>query len=204
VVLKNAPAGFKLDGGGIPAGRDSVRMTLTVPPKAAIGPMDLQLQGRISVGGEVISHTAVPADDVMQAFLYRHLVPAEEFVVLVQKARWGAPPVELLGGSPVRIPAGSSARVTLKTRKSQVLKQLRLVLSKPPEGLSLHGVKVVPEGLSFQIKVDKDTVRSGFADNLIIEAVREYRPKDKDGKLLAKRRSSMGFVRAIPIEVVQQ
>jgi hypothetical protein len=204
VVLKNAPAGFKLDGGGIPAGRDSVRLTLTVPAKATVGPVDLQLEGRIRVGGKVISRTAVPADDVMQAFLYRHLVPAEEFVVLVQKARWGAPPVEPLGGSPVRIPAGGSARVTLKTRKSQVLKQLKLVLNKPPEGLTLHGVKVVPEGLSFQIKADKDTVKSGFADNLIIEAVREYRPKDKSGKLLAKRRSSMGFLRAISIEVVPQ
>ena len=38
VVLKNAPTGFKLDGGRIPAGRDSVRMTLTVPPKATVGP----------------------------------------------------------------------------------------------------------------------------------------------------------------------
>ena len=75
-------------------------------------------------------------------------------------------------------------------------------LDQASEGLSLHGVTVVPEGLSFQIKADKDTVQSGFADNLIIEAVREYRPKDKSGKLLAKRRSSMGFLRAIPIEVV--
>ena len=204
VVLKNAPAGFKLDGGRIPAGRDSVRMTLTVPPKAAVGPMALELQGRIRVGGRVISHTAVPADDVMQAFLYRHLVPAEEFVVLVQKARWGAPPVELVGGSPVRIPAGGSARVTIKTRRSQALKQVKLVLSKPPEGISIHDVTAVPQGLSFQIKADKDTVQSGFAENLIIEVVREYRPKDKSGKLQAKRRTSMGFIPAISIEIVKQ
>ena len=204
VVLKDAPAGFKIDGGRIPAGRDSVRMTLTVPAKATAGPMALQLEGRIGVGGRAISHTAVPADDVMQAFLYRHLVPAEEFVVLVEKARWGAPTVELLGGSPVRIPAGGSARVTLKTRQSQALKQMRLVLNKPPEGLTLQGVTVVPEGLEFQLKADKDTIESGFADNLIIEAVREYVAKDKSGKTLPNRRSSMGFLPAIPIEVVQQ
>jgi len=203
VVLKNAPAGFKLDGGRIPAGRDSVRMTLTVPPKAPAGPVALELEGRINVAGKVISHAAVPADDVMQAFLYRHLVPAEDFVVLVQKARWGAPPVELLGTSPVRIPVGGSARVTLKTRKSQALRQTKLVLNKPPEGLTLHDVTVVPQGLSFQLKADKDAVKSGLADNLIIEAVREYTPKDKSGKSLPKRRTSMGFLRAIPIEVVQ-
>ena len=206
VVLKNAPAGFKLEGGRIPAGRDSVRMTLRAPApaKATAGPIPVQLEGRIRVGGEVISRTAVAADDVMQAFLYRHLVPAEEFLVLVQKSRWGAPPVTLFGGSPVRIPLGGSTRVTLKTRKTQTLKQMKLVLNKPPEGVTIHGVTVVPQGLAFQLRANKDTVQSGFADNLLIEAFREYNPKDKQGKPLPKRRSSMGLLAAIPIEVVPQ
>ena len=204
VVLKNAPAGFKLEGGRIPPGRDSVRMTLKAPAKATAGPIPMQLEGCIRVGSKVISRTAVAADDVMQAFLYRHLVPAAEFLVLVQKGRWGAPPVELLGESPVRIPAGGSRRVTLKTRNTQALKQMKLVLNKPPEGVTLHGVTVVPEGLTFQLKANKDTVQSGFADNLLIEAFREYAPKDKKGKPLPKRRSSMGLLAAIPIEVVPQ
>ncbi|MHC4117412.1 MAG: PPC domain-containing protein [Planctomycetota bacterium] len=203
VVLKNAPSGFKLEGGRIAPGRDSARMTLIAPSKPTPGPIPMQLEGRIRVAGKVITRTAVPADDVMQAFLYRHLVPAEEFVVMVQKSRWGAPQVELMGESPVRIPLGGSAEVTLKTRKTQTLKQLRLVLNKPPEGLTLHGLKVVPEGLKFKIKADEDTLKSGFADNLIVEVFREYNPKDKSGKTLPKRRSPMGFFPAIPIEVVE-
>jgi hypothetical protein len=203
VVLKNAPDGFKLDGGCIPPGRERVRMTLTVPTKATAGPMALQLEGRIRVGGKVISHQAVPADDVMQAFLYRHLVPAEEFAVLIQKARWAAPPVEVAGDIPVRIPLGGSARVILKTRRSRALRQVKLVLNKPPEGLTLHDVTVAAQGLSFQLKAYKDSVQSGFADNLIVEAVREFRPKNKDGKLLPKRRASVGFLPAIPIEIVR-
>jgi len=204
VVLKNAPAGFKLDGGSIPAGRDSVRMTLTLPAKATPGPTVLQLEGSIRAGGRLIRHAAVPSDDVMQAFLYRHLVPAEQFIVLIEKARWGAPPVEILGGSPVRVPPGDSARVTLKTRRSRALKQAKLVLSEPPQGISLGNVAAVPEGLAFQIKAGKDALQVGFADNLIIEVVREFRPKNKDGKLLPKRRASMGFLPAIPIEIVRQ
>lgn len=203
VALKNAPEGFKLEGGRIPPGRDNVRMTLMAPPKIAAGPVALQFEGRIRVAGKVISHTAVPADDVMQAFLYRHLVPAEEFTVLVQNARWGAPPVELVGGSPVKIPAGGSTQVTLKTARNRTLQDMRLVLDNPPEGLTLQGLKIVPEGLTFQLKADKDSVQAGFADNLIIEAMREYAPKDKDGKPQPKRRSSMGFLPAMPIEVIE-
>ena len=39
-------------------------MTLTVPAKAKAGPVDLQLEGRIRIGGKVIV-AGIPADDVM-------------------------------------------------------------------------------------------------------------------------------------------
>ncbi len=204
VVLKDAPTGFKLNGGRIPAGRDHVRMTLTAPAKAPEKPVALQLEGRIQIGGQVVSHPAFGADDVMQAFLYRHLVPTQELLVLVQKAKWRAPPVTLAGPSPIRIPVGGTARVRFKTRKSPVLKEIQLELNEPPEGLTLHDVTVVPEGLAFKLKADKDAVQSGFADNLIVEAFREYTPKQKDGKPSnQKRRYSMGVFPAIPIEIVQ-
>jgi hypothetical protein len=87
VVLKDAPAGFKLSGGRIPAGHDQVRVKLTVPRKAPYKLFALQMEGHASIGGHTIKRLAVPADDVMQAFLYRHLVPAQEFLLFIQKSR---------------------------------------------------------------------------------------------------------------------
>ena len=203
VVLKDASTGFKLNGGRIPAGRDSVRMTLTAPANTPGRPVALQLEGRVRIGGQMVSRPVLGADDVMQAFLYRHLVPAKEFIVLVQKAKWRAPPIEIVGGSPVRIPAGGSAEVRIKTRRGSALKEMKLELLKPPEGLTIDNVSVLADGLTFQLKAEKDVLQSGFADNLIIEAFREYRPKQKDGKLSKeKRRYSMGVFPAIPIKVV--
>ena len=205
VVLKDAPTGFKLNGGRIPPGSDRVRITLTAPPKAPDQPVALQLQGRARIGGQTVSHPAVPADDVMQAFLYRHLVPSQEFLVAVKKAKWRVPPVELAGRGPVRIPAGGTARVLIKTPKRKVLQEIQLELNEPPEGLTLHDVTVVPEGLTFQLKADKDAMQSGFADNLIVEAFREFTPQQQEGKPAPqKRRTSMGVFPAIPIEIVQQ
>jgi len=204
VVLKDALAGFKLNGGRIPAGNDSVRMTLTAPAKAPEQPVALRLEGRANIGGHTVSHPAFGADDVMQAFLYRHLVPAQELLVSVQKARWGMPPVELLRRGPVRIPAGGSAQVRIRTQKRSNLREMRLELNGAPEGLTLHDVTIVPEGLAFQLKADKDAMQSGFADNLIVEALREFTPKQQEGKpATQKRRYSMGFLPAIPIEIVQ-
>ena len=203
VVLKDPSTGFELNGCRIPAGRDSVRMTLTAPAKAPNQPVALQLEGRVRIGGRIVSHPVFGADDVMQAFLYRHLVPAKEFMVLVQKAKWRVPAVELVGDSPVSIPAGGSADVRVKTRRGSVLKEMKLELNGPPEGLTLENVSVMPDGLAFSLKAEKDVMPSDFADNLIIEAFREYRPKQKDGKLSnQKRRYSMGVFPAIPIKVV--
>jgi len=203
IVLKDKSSGFKLSGGRIPAGRDSVRMTLTAPAKTPGRPVTLQLEGRVRIGGRTVSHPVFGADDVMQAFLYRHLVPAKELMVLVQKARWRVPPVEIVSNSPVRIPAGGSAQVRVKTRRGSILKEIKLELDRPPDGLTLENVSVKSDGLAFQLKAEKDTVQGDFADNLIVEAFREYRPKNKDGTLSnQKRRYSMGILPAIPIKVV--
>ncbi|MDT8303332.1 MAG: hypothetical protein RQ760_17775, partial [Sedimentisphaerales bacterium] len=64
VVLKDASAGFKLNGGLIPAGRDSVRMTLTAPANTPGRPVAVQLEGRVRIGGRTVSHPVFGADDV--------------------------------------------------------------------------------------------------------------------------------------------
>jgi hypothetical protein len=204
IVLKNAPAGFELNCGRIPTGRDSVRVTLMAPAETPEHPIALQLEGRANISGQIISRQVVPADDVMQAFLYRHLVPAKELLVLIQKARGRVPPVKLAGDSPVRIPSGGSAQVRFTTQRNMVLKGILLELNEPPKGLTIQDVNVTPEGLVFQLKADKDAMPGGFADNLIIEAFREFTPRQQEGKPAPpKRRASVGFFPAVPIEIVQ-
>jgi hypothetical protein len=175
---------------------------LTAPPKIPAKPVAVQLEGRARIDGHIIKRPAVPADDVMQAFLYRHLVSAKDFLVNFQKARWPVPPVELAGNSPVRIPTGGSAQVRIKTARRMNFKDVQLQLSEPPEGLTMHNVTLVPNGLSFELKAEKDAVQ--IADNLIIEAFREYTVKGRDGKPTGqKRRNSIGVFPAIPINIVQ-
>jgi hypothetical protein len=217
VALRDAPVGFKLDGARIPAGCDKVRMTLTAPAQGPAEPVALEVEGRAQVGGQTISRRAIPADDVMQAFLYRHLVPAKELLVFVQKAKWGTPPVELVGDSPIRIPAGGSADVRLRAGKRASFKDVQLQLNSPPAGVTLHDVRVVPDGLVFRLQADpvhqeplavgnagSAGLKSGFAGNLIVEAFRETVVNQKDGKPTNQsRRSSMGFLPAIPVQIVQ-
>ena len=81
LTLADAPQGFRLTGAKVPANQDQVRLTLQAPPAATDEPVRLSLEGRAFIQGQPIAHPAVPAEDMMQAFAYRHLVPAKELDV---------------------------------------------------------------------------------------------------------------------------
>jgi hypothetical protein len=82
ITLKDAPPGFKLSAGRITASTNEVKLTLTAPFTAAES-FGISLVGRARVDGEEIVRPVVPAEDQMQAFFYRHLVPAQELQVKV-------------------------------------------------------------------------------------------------------------------------
>jgi hypothetical protein len=205
VALKDAPAGFSLTGARIPPGRDRVRLTLTAPAAAPAQPVAFHLEGTAKIGGQVVHRPIVPAEDRMQAFLYRHLVPSQELLVCIQKTRWPMPPVRLAGDGPVRIPVGGAAQVLLKTPRRPIWQDVQLELEEPPGGVTLHDVTLVPEGLTFRLQADKDAAHGGLVDNLIVHAYREVTPAPQEGKPAPqKRRASVGVLPAIPIEIVQQ
>ncbi len=202
VALKD-PWGFELSGGIIPAGKDRVRMTVTAPPRAIAEPVALEMEGRAQINGKQIAHRVVPADDVMQAFLYRHLVPAQELLVAVRKVRWKTPPVQIVGSIPVRLTAGFNNQIRIKTQRGKVLNEICLELNDPPKGVTLGDLTVLPNGLAFEVKVDKIAIEKSFTDNLIVEVFREWTPQAKDGQPApTKQRTSLGVFPAIPIEVV--
>ncbi len=205
VAVKDPVLGFSISGATIPPGSNRLRMTLTAPARAPDGPVALELEGRAEVHGRTIVRPVVPAEDKMQAFLYRHLVPSRELFVEVQKSKWRVPAIELAGRTPVRIVAGQTALVRIKTGRANTLRELQLELQNPPAGVSLHDVALIPGGLAFRLSAERDAVQGNFGDNLIVEAYREFTPKAQPGKPPPpKRRSSMGVLPAIPVEVVMQ
>jgi hypothetical protein len=81
--LTDAPDGFKLDGNWLPAGQEQTRITLTVPATPLPTPCSLKLEGRATIDGVEVVRPALPCEDMMQAFFYRHLVPMEQWIVSV-------------------------------------------------------------------------------------------------------------------------
>jgi hypothetical protein len=114
--LTDSPQGFTLNGAAVPANQDKVRLTLTVPPSRIEAPRSMVLEGQARIDSRDVRHTAIPAEDMMQAFAYRHLVPAQEWKGRVTAAATLSPRASRKYPMP-RWPPATNARRT-RTRKS--------------------------------------------------------------------------------------
>jgi hypothetical protein len=83
IQLKDAPPGFTLSRGSLPANEDNVQLTLQVPPVPREEPFRLCMEGRAMIGEREVCRPAIPAEDMLQAFVNHHLVPARDLMVAV-------------------------------------------------------------------------------------------------------------------------
>jgi hypothetical protein len=203
VALKDPPPGFSLDGARVPAGGNEVRATLTFPRTPAERPVALRLEGRAVIAGHEIRRPAVPADDMMQAFAYHHLVPAQELLATALPRGAPAAPVKLLERGPVKLPAGGTAPVRFSAPNAPFLRQVKLVLSEPPEGVSIRNVSFSPEGFTVLLGADAAKAKPGLKGNLIVNAfVDRVPPADKGKPAAQKQRVLLRSLPAVPFEIV--
>lgn len=209
--LKDAPSGFALSGAWVPADQDKVRLTLTAPRIALEGPCRLHLEGRAMIEGREVRRVAVAAEDMMQAFFYRHLVPSGNWMVAVD-GRWlgrgrargrARSAVRLLGKTPVRISAGEVVEVRFAVPAGPLVNQVRLALSESPDGVAIEKVLHPAEGLAVRLRADAEKVKPGTKGNLIVEAFLERAGFGKNPKQRSKkRRIALGPLPAVPFEIV--
>jgi hypothetical protein len=197
--LKNAPEGFRLSGARVPAGTDQLRLTLTAPMAKAEEPFTLQLEGCAQIAGRQVCHDAVPAEDMMQAFAYHHLVPAEQWMVLVLGGASGLP-WKPAAERPVRLQPGQTATVRLPLLSRRLAERLQLELDDPPPGVRLEEVHAERQELLLRFSLDPQTARPGLRGNLIVNAFL-LPAQTAEGKAKNVRRQFAGPLPAIPFEV---
>jgi hypothetical protein len=205
LALQNAPAGFKLNGAKVPAGQDQVRLTLQAPAAPTDKPITLSVEGRAMIQGQAVVHPAIPAEDMMQAFLYRHLVPAKELDVAVSGRFMTRMSLKILSALPIRIPAGGTAWVQVAAPTGGFGNRFKLELSEPPDGITLGKVSPGSEGAEIELHSDAAKAKPGLKGNLIVDIFpgQGLVAAAKNKKKGNQRRASVGTLPAIPFEVVQ-
>jgi hypothetical protein len=185
--LKDVPAGWSLGGAVIPSGQDQVRCTITAAAGKVDVPMAIALEGRSGS----LHHDALPADDMMQAFYYHHLVVQPDWMVRVLGA--GGPAVAWKAvEQPVRIAAGGTGQVSLPL-PARFAGQVSFTLDDAPEDLTIEKVTRGTNEVTVIFKAGAK-LKAGAKGNVIVDAYIQRQDQ--------QRRQPIGAIPAIPFEVV--
>lgn len=203
LAFDKGPHGFKLAGARIPAGQDMVRLTLTVGPTTKKKSVTLSLTGRATIDGRQIVRPVVPAENMMQAFVYWHLVPVDELKAVVSPGTAMKTPVTALGKLPARIPAGGTATIRFSVPSGRGFDKLHLELDEPPEGIEIESESSGRREMEIVLKCDAAKIKPGLKGNLIINA---FAVKSQDASEQTPRPrgrpTPLGMLPAIPFEIV--
>ena len=136
----------------------------------------------------------------MQAFAYRHLVPAQELKVAVAGRNRLRDEVRVVSALPVRIPAGGASRVKISLPEGPFSDRIRFELSESPDGLTIAEWSATV----IVLKADAAKVKPGQKGNLIVTAYAERKPTEEQNTAKAnRRRIAVGVLPAIPFEITE-
>ncbi len=135
---------------------------------------------------------------MLQAFAYRHLVPAREFKVFVTGHGSARAVATIRNSPPVKIPAGGSVRLEVDAPVA-ANSGIELELAEPPEGISIRNVSAK----EILLQGDGAKAKAGLKGNLILNAIEVVSVETADETAPpAKRRTPLGLLPALPFEVV--
>jgi hypothetical protein len=148
----------------------------------------------------------LPAEDKMQAFLWRHLVPSQDLLAYVRDSQWGPITIEPDEAEPVRIPVGGTATVHYKSPGWRVpLVEMRV--SEPKEGLAITDFTSEAQQITVTVEATGEAGKAGLAANLVVEGIVIWEPSEEQRKANPDapppQPSSIGILPAVPFAVVE-
>jgi hypothetical protein len=166
LVLKEAPAGFELHGAWVPAGTDKIQATLTASAEELTTPAKITIEGRSRIQGKTVIHPAIPAEDMMQAFIYRHLVPSREMAVAsINRSNGRNRPLGLIKDEVIKLSPGQESVVHFKT-PGKLAERGGIDLKEAPEGVTVSKIESEPGGTKVILACNAK-LKSGIKGNLI-------------------------------------
>ncbi len=205
ISIQGAGPNVKLSGNYIPAGQDRTRMTLTLPPSAPTGLFSPKLIGQAQIAGRNVAHEAQAADDLMQAFFYRHLVTVDHWSLFVSGRPRFLSALAPTNSLPLQIPAGGNVQVQYvppRFGRGGMMPRIGFAtfgfeLSEPPEGISLGPVSRTGDRIAVDVQASAD-VPPGLKGNLIFQVFTEQKRPNSNQSI----KVPVGVLPAVPFEIV--
>ena len=146
--VSGAPPGLELERAVIPEGADSVQLTIKASQRAEEQIVPLEIEGTARPVAQAVSRRAEPSEDMMQAFLYRHLVMSSHLLVQIVKPDPVTVTLTLPKDGVIRTRPGAEIALTAMVTRTAEVQQagVRLTLSDPPEWLTLGTASIGRQG----------------------------------------------------------
>lgn len=197
IKLHLKAGGFKIIGAGsIPAGCDRAQVTFYVPGKLSC---QLPQEAVMTASGGGYSCKVVPGDEMMQAFAYTHIAPAQKLLFTriwkgwpLNRINWAKPQNVIRADVPVTVTANISSRNFPKGAEAELIavdppKWLKILPGK--KHIAASGVikntrkkgKNIPYPLSLTLQ--SDVSGKNMAVNQIFKVVVRIPKTGKDGKV---------------------
>ena len=170
LALANLPEGCVVSHAVIPAWQNETRVTLTMPEGAPLGPISPTITGTAKVGEQSIVRQAVPAEAIMQAFIYWHNLPTKDFLPSITEPG----PCRLSSNVPAtevkQVPLGGSLPVKVTVRRKEgVTGAIRLAADKPPRGITVKGATIAADANEATVTITAaNPLKAGFQQNIIV------------------------------------
>jgi uncharacterized protein YnzC (UPF0291/DUF896 family) len=201
IALVDPPPGFALGGAVVPANEDHVDVTVTAGPLEPGAVVPLEFAGRARIRSKDVTRRALPCDDRMQAFIYWHLVPAEQFLCSIRRGAGIALPMPQVGRKPLRLRCGATTEFVVEQPPRRARRAFEFVLRDPPAGVSIAKVERKTSTFVITFAVERRDELRGHGGNLIVD-VRWEPSSDKDAARLAKM-PPIATLPAIPFEIAR-
>ncbi|MCC7300233.1 MAG: PPC domain-containing protein, partial [Verrucomicrobia bacterium] len=203
----NAPEGIELQRATIPAGVDSARIVIAAGSRAQEQMTALDIEGAANLGWQTSRHRAVPAEDMMQAFIYRHLVTSQQLLVQITEPAEATVALDLPRDGVFRARPGSKIILNSTVKwLSRPRKGVRLTLAEPPEWLALKTSSLTARGGEIMFEVSPNAEPGDKATVLLNGTVRiEKLPEDPDYNPIEKFKNSQAIdftIDAISVEII--
>jgi hypothetical protein len=166
LTLKDPPAGLSAIPVTLAANQSNVRLAIKATATAAKEPVRLSVVGSVKLGDREVVHAAVPAEDKMQAFLWRHLVPASDFQALVFDPRYQPPPKRIPPARPAPMAAPEAAPSTGAVAAANVPTN---AAAKPAEKPKFTKQQVSRRVRELKLLYEEGLLTDGFYDTKITE-----------------------------------
>jgi len=144
VTARDLPPGFAACEAVIPAGQETARLTVTAPPAAANGIVVPTLAATGLLGKDLLLRTALPAEEVMQAFSIKHNVPTKELALAVIEPVLLTLSTGVAPERPLEVRQESEVQVMVKAvRLGGAKGDVALSLDGPPPGVTIKTAPAV-------------------------------------------------------------